>query len=162
MNKINKNGEVLIIESIKSFDNTMAWRIAYQDEEVLKRGKFIDEEIGVKSFLYPQFSKDFLYLKGKNNEHDDVVAICTIEEEKEIQRIVKLINEKYGKKKLTAEEYYKQIPAVPFVPGEYNFYIVYSHDDKSYSIGNYCFCEIFGMKCISKEDAKRFCEIYNK
>lgn len=38
MDKINKNGEVLIIESIKSFDNTMAWRIAYQDEEVYKVG----------------------------------------------------------------------------------------------------------------------------
>ena len=96
--------DVLKIEFQPVFDK-WAWRITFQNEDVLKRGIFVDEELCVESGKLPSFDLDILFLKGDFREQDDKINLCTTEEKATIEEKVKAINEKYGiKKRWRAEE----------------------------------------------------------
>lgn len=88
--------DVLKIEFQPAFDK-WAWRIAYQNEEVLKRGEFEDDELEVyaKNSTNPFYEPGELHLRWWKIADDDVM-VCTTEEKAEIEAKVKAINEKYG------------------------------------------------------------------
>ncbi|WP_405344500.1 hypothetical protein KST04_02665 [Fusobacterium vincentii] len=98
--------KVLEIESQEVFDK-IAIRIKYQNFEVLKRGEFYDEEIGVESFLVPEYIKydNELYIQGKEESKDSRIFLIDKEDLKNILEIVNKINKKYGiPKRWRAEE----------------------------------------------------------
>lgn len=97
--------KVLEIEFKQVWDK-WAWRIVKQDENILKRGIFKDDEIRVMSSSCPCLCLDhFLYIKGMDSLHDDDYFFCIDEEKTIIEQKVKAINEKYGKpKRWRAEE----------------------------------------------------------
>ena len=88
---------VLEIEFQPVFDK-YAWKVTKQNEEILKRGEFVDKEIGVSSICFSDFyrRRKVLFLRGSFNSMDDKINICTTEEKEIIERKVKSINEKYG------------------------------------------------------------------
>ena len=88
---------VLEIEFQPVFDK-WAWRITKQNEEILERNVFKDEELNVESFESPEFKKmeSKLFIKGYAKKDDDNIQICTTEEKALIEIKVKSINEKYG------------------------------------------------------------------
>lgn len=90
-----KKEKVLELEFQEVFDK-VAVRIKYQNETVLKRNEFKDEEIGVISTGYPDFSCKYLYLRGRSKEDDDNVSVITKEKAEEVMQKVHAINEKYG------------------------------------------------------------------
>lgn len=88
--------DVLKIEFQPVFDK-WAWRIVYQNEEVLKRGEFKDVEIGVASVdAGCWLNKGELRIKSLLTEYDDDVNFCNTKEKAEIEAKVKAVNEKYG------------------------------------------------------------------
>ena len=91
---------VLEIEFQPVFDK-WAWRITKQNEEILKRNNFKDEELNVESFRSPEFFSlaNKLFIKGSAKSRDDNISICNQEEKALIEEKVKAINEKYGIKK---------------------------------------------------------------
>lgn len=129
--------EVLKIESQEVFDS-VAFRIVYQNEEVLKIGDFSDYKINVFSIDRIGYHDNSLYLKGTNKKYDNEAFVVSKEQFKEIENKVRLINEKYGiQKKWRAEN------------GEMYFYVnydlevnimvddYYSGDNSLYKAGNY-------------------------
>ena len=92
-----KKETVLEIEFQPVFDK-WAWRITKQNEEILERNVFKDEELNVESFESPEFKKmeSKLFIKGYAKKDDDDIQICTTEEKALIEIKVKSINEKYG------------------------------------------------------------------
>ena len=131
--------EVLKIESQEVFDN-IAFRIVYQNEEVLNRDVFRDDIIGVMSSGVPcyQVGLNRLYIRSKCVEKDNKIILVSKEQFKEIENKVKLINEKYGiEKRWRAEK------------GEMYFYVnyelevniivddYYNGDNILYKSGNY-------------------------
>ena len=129
--------DVLKIEFQTVFDK-WAWRIIYQNEDVLKRGIFVDEEICVESGILPSFNLDILFLKGDFREQDDKINLCTAEEKSDIEEKVRAINKKYGiKKRWRAEknDYYHYIEGfISIVEGiDLNFV----EDNERYKVGNY-------------------------
>ena len=89
--------KVLEIESQEVLDK-VAIRIKYQNFDVLKRGEFYDEEIGVESFLVPEYIKDDnkLYIQGEEESKDSRIFLIDKEDLKNILEIVNKINKKYG------------------------------------------------------------------
>lgn len=89
--------DVLVVGYKEVFDK-VACKIIYQNEEVLKRGQFEDEEIGVHSRYAPLFpdEKTFLNIRGIRRDYDDHIIIVFKEEAEMIKEKVRLINEKYG------------------------------------------------------------------
>ncbi|EFS20667.1 hypothetical protein FSBG_00164 [Fusobacterium gonidiaformans 3-1-5R] len=129
---------VLEIEFMPVWDK-WAWRITKQNENVLERGVFKDDEIRVMSSSGPCLCLDnFLYIKGMDSSHDDDCFVCTNKEKKIIKEKVKAINEKYEKPKRWRAEY----------GGEYFFVTShgkvraaidykYDYDTNRYNFGNY-------------------------
>lgn len=97
---------VLEIEFIHIWDK-WAWRITKQNEEILIRNEFKDEELNVKSFESPEFRKteNKLFIRGSAKRLDDNISICNQEEKELIEEKVKAINEKYGIVKRWRAEY---------------------------------------------------------
>jgi hypothetical protein F3_00887 len=91
---------VLEIEFVPVWDK-WAWRITKQNEEILIRNNFKDEELKVESFHSPEFLSfaNKLFVKGSAKSRDDDISICNQEEKALIEEKVKAINEKYGIKK---------------------------------------------------------------
>lgn len=91
---------VLEIEFTPVWDK-WAWKITKQNEEILIRNEFKDEELNVKSFESPEFRKteSKLFIKGYIKKYDNIIQICTTEEKELIEEKVKAINEKYGIRK---------------------------------------------------------------
>ncbi len=89
---------VLEIEFKELWDNNFAWRVTEQNEEILGRNVFKDEELNVESFESPEFRKaeSKLFIKGHFRTYDNNIQICTAEEKALIEEKVKAINEKYG------------------------------------------------------------------
>lgn len=77
----------------------VAVRVAYQNEEVLKRGEFRDLDESVVSLGSPNFYSNILYLRGLNNKDDDYCDLVSRDKAIEIKEKVRRINEKYGIKK---------------------------------------------------------------
>jgi putative uncharacterized protein FNV0866 len=87
---------VLEIEYQEAFDSVV-FRIKYQNDEILKRGNFHDEETGVESCWTPEYVKhNKLYIQGKEKDKDNIVLLVDKEDFKKILEIVNKINEKYG------------------------------------------------------------------
>lgn len=101
MKKIN----VLEIEYKEVFNGDYAVRIKYQNEDVLKRGEFVDEQIGVKSIDVPEFGKDILFVRGKHEYRDSKYELVGRKRLEIIKAKVEKINEKYGIKPRWIGEY---------------------------------------------------------
>lgn len=86
---------VLEVEFQYVFDK-VAWRITYQNEDVLKRGEFKDKDIEVRSTGLPTFSGGTLYILGFHRDEDKNVQIVSKEDAELIKQKVDAINEKYG------------------------------------------------------------------
>ena len=98
---------VLEIEFQPVFDK-WAWRITKQNEEILERNVFKDEELNVESLRSPDFLflTNKLFLRGDAKSQDNNISICNQEEKALIEEKVKAINEKYGiKKRWRANKY---------------------------------------------------------
>ena len=125
---------VLEIEAQEVFDK-IAIRIKYQNFEVLKRGKFKDEEIIVESACAPDYINlnNKLYIQGEVESGDNRVFLVDKEDLKNILEKVNKINEKYGiPKRWRAEKnnrYYT-------IFGE-NIEKKSLADNKFYNLGNY-------------------------
>lgn len=96
-NNIEKE-EVLKIESQEVFDS-VAFRIVYQNEEVLKRGEFKDYKINVFSGCRIGYYDNFFYIRGSKKDSDSEAFVVSKEQFKEIENKVRMINEKYGVEK---------------------------------------------------------------
>jgi len=126
--------KVLEIETQEVFDK-IAIRIKYQNFEVLKRGKFKDEEIIVESACAPDYINlnNKLYIQGEVESGDNRVFLVDKEDLKNILEKVNKINEKYGiPKRWRAEKnnrYYT-------IFGE-NIEKKSLADNKFYNLGNY-------------------------
>ena len=92
--------KVLEIEFQPVFDK-WAWRITKQNEEILGRNVFKDEELNVESLRSPDFLflTNKLFLRGDVKSQDNNISFCNQEEKALIEEKVKAINEKYGIKK---------------------------------------------------------------
>ena len=92
--------DVLKVEFERVFDS-YAFRISYQNTEILERGEFNDKELGVFSRVSPAFDiidnkVVELFLRGNKEQYDKRIMICTKEEKQLIEEKVRQINEKYG------------------------------------------------------------------
>ena len=129
--------EVLKIESQEVFDS-VAFRIVYQNEEVLKRGEFKDYKINVFSAGRIGYYDNFFYIRGSKKDSDSEAFVVSKEQFKEIENKVKLINEKYGiEKRWRAEKgdeyfYVNYELEVNIIVDDY-----YSGDNILYKAGNY-------------------------
>ena len=131
-----KKEKVLEIEFQDVFGK-VAWRIAYQNEDVLSRD-FEDREIGVKNVGAPFFDYNGLCLKGRNEERDDRILLVDKEEAEIIQQRVDAINEKYGIPKRWRAKKGKRyfcIAGSGSIGCAVDYYI--GVDDDRYKFGNY-------------------------
>ena len=131
---------VLEIEFKELWDNNFAWRFTKQNEEILGRNVFKDEELNVESFESPEFRKaeSKLFIKGYVRTYDHNIQICTAEEKALIEEKVKAINEKYGvKKRWRAEEdnEYYYIDSEFSIRSDNDNYVI--SDNNKYMNGNY-------------------------
>lgn len=90
--------DVLKVKIIAMNNKLSAVCIDYQDTEVLKRGEFADEEIGVISSSSPEYydKQDAFYILGTNKDEDIKVIILENMHALTIMNKVDKINEKYG------------------------------------------------------------------
>lgn len=87
--------KVLEVEFQEVFDK-VAWRIIYQNTDVLQRNRFEDRELRVRSCMEPSNDSEFLFLRGDLIHKDIKVCVATKEEAEIIKQKVDAINEKYG------------------------------------------------------------------
>lgn len=115
-----------------------AWKITKQNEEILERNNFKDEELNVASSHSPCFEESFLFVKGVSRCYDGIINICTSEEKTLIEEKVKTINEKYGIKKrwrAEKESYYYFIDHELEINDKID--CRYKFDNEMYENGNY-------------------------
>ena len=154
MKKIN----VLEIEYKEVFNGDYAVKIKYQNEDVLKRGEFVDEEIGVKSVNVPEFDKKTLFVYGINTDRDHRYNIVSSKKLAEIKAKVEKINKKYGiEPRWRAERgrgyYYIDSECTAF--GTYDYRC--NEDNRRYELGNY-----FRTVEQAEEKAKKIKEFYKE
>lgn len=87
--------KVLEIEFQDVFDK-VAWKITYQNTDVLPRNRFEDRELGVRSCIEPNNDRECLFLRGDLIEEDNKVCIATKKEAEIIKHKLDAINDKYG------------------------------------------------------------------
>lgn len=129
---------VLELEYQDVFDDMVAVRIVYQNEEVLKRDIFRDDEIGVMSLGSPDFVYPNLFLRGRHKLDDDYCELVSRDKAIEIKEKVRKINEKYGiKKRWRAEngEKYYCITSTGHAVSDTDGYTI--TDSDRYFTGNY-------------------------
>lgn len=100
--------KVLEIKIVKMNDEWSSCCITHQNEEVLKRGKFEDEELNVCSLGYPRFYSIKLNfcLRGDDPEKDSMLFVVENKNVDYLINLVNKINEKYGiVKRWRAEKY---------------------------------------------------------
>lgn len=130
--------DVLRLKIIPVNDKYSVGYIEYQNTDVLKRGEFVDYEIGVCSSYTPKWNKyrNTLCVWGIAEERDLLPLIIPNEDVELVENKVKVINEKYGTR-WRAEE-----------GGEYQCLNSYGHietyqdcrygyNDNHYNSGNY-------------------------
>lgn len=84
---------VLKIEHRKVF-NKYAIRIAYQNDEILKREIF--DDCGVKSVSHIEYKDNVFYIRGSSCKRDDDVILVDESQLQDIFEKVNRVNEKYG------------------------------------------------------------------
>lgn len=146
--------EVLKIESQEVFDS-VAFRIVYQNEEVLKRGEFKDYKINVFSGGRIGYYDNFFYIRGSKKDSDSEAFVVSKEVFKDIENKVRLINEKYGiEKKWRAEKgelfFFVDITISVVEVTDYYF----NQDERLYASGNY-----FKTRKEAEEVAEKFRKI---
>lgn len=130
---------VLEIEFQPVFDK-WAWRITKQNEEILIRNEFIDEELNVESFRSPEFLslKNKLFIRGSEKRLDDNISICNQEEKALIEDKVKAINKKYVVKKRWRAKWGENFYYINFhFEPERSIEFFLEEDDDIYKSGNY-------------------------
>lgn len=135
-----------------------ACKIAYQDEDLLKRKVFKDEELGIKSITCLEYNsdEDILFIRG-DRVQDDEVILCSSDEKKQIEEKVDKLNKKYSdiSKWYDRVDMKKEYFTIDFNDGsiqqsnEDYMYI----DTKRYELGNYF---------ESIEEAKKFLEYFKE
>lgn len=150
--------KVLEIEYQEVFGKT-AVRIKYQNFEVLKRGKFYDEETRVESAWEPEYDKcgNMLYIQGKDKKEDSKILLVDKEDLKEILKRVNKINQKYGiTKRWRAKcgENYYYIDNFGMVNCSIDIYSVV--DDIRYNLGNYFETKEEAQKVIESKEWQDF------
>lgn len=126
---------VLELEYQEVFDK-VAVRIKHQNEDILKRSKFEDEEIGVRSSSYPDFNSKNLYIRGWDYDEDNHFDIVSNEKAEEIKEKVRKINEKYGIRKRWRAKKGDKYFCMNINRGEF---VVYKWVDERDSIDNGCY-----------------------
>lgn len=129
--------KVLEVEFQDVFD-MVGVKIKYQNKEVLEIGKFQDTEIGVISYLCPDYFYDTLAIMGINTQKNNSMFIVSKEQAKIIKQKVNAINDKYGiPKRWRAKigEKYWYISCNFDVRQMKDYY--WETDDLMYNIGNY-------------------------
>lgn len=129
---------VLEVEYMPIFDDKFIVRIKSQNCDVLKRGEFSDEEIGVESIGGPSFISSILLLRGGNHNRDYDYSIISKEKLDEIINKVELINKKYGikiRERVGMMERYYYIDYLGDILGTSDF--ATDIDNTLYKIGNY-------------------------
>ena len=130
--------DVLTIEHQEVFD-CVAFRIVYQNEEVLKRGIFRDKEINVYSEnFFAYYANGSLFIRGEEEIKDNFVEVVSKEKFKDIENKVRLINEKYGIEKKWRAEIWKDYF---YISTEFNVIkekdLYTDIDNEFYAAGNY-------------------------
>ena len=129
---------VLEVEYMPIFDDKFIVRIKNQNCDVLKRGEFSDEEIGVESIDGPSFICSILLLRGRNHNRDYDYSIVSKEKIDEIINKVELINKKYGirvRERVGMMERYYYIDYLGDILGTSD--LATDIDNTLYKIGNY-------------------------
>lgn len=88
--------EVLKLEYTKINDDYTIATIVYQNDEILKRNHFKDYELGVKSFVNPEFMYPNLYVRGYKTELDNLPITIPNKHLEFVKEKVRKLNEKYG------------------------------------------------------------------
>lgn len=87
--------KVVEIKYSPIFDDKYAWSISYQNNNIIKRGEFIDNEFNVVSCSYPYYIKGVLGLRGFVKKNDNKIMVNTKKEMAEIISTINKINLKY-------------------------------------------------------------------
>lgn len=88
--------EVLKLEYTKINDDYTIATIVHQNDEILKRDAFYDNELKVISGAKPEFVYPFLYVRGYKTELDNMPFAIPNEHLQFVKEKVKKLNEKYG------------------------------------------------------------------
>lgn len=156
--------EVLKLEYKEVFDK-VAIRVAYQDEEVLPRGEFKDEDLGIRSLYLLEWRNGELFILGTEHNMDNHIKVVSKEDAEKIKVKVERLNKKYGKPKRwrgkLGDKYF-------CVKVGYSIYIDKQEealwnevDDNLYEMGNYFKTKEEAQKVAEKIE-KIFEEVRNK
>ena len=88
--------EVLKLEYVKMNDDYTIATIVHQNNEILKRDAFYDNELKVISGAKPEFVYPFLYVRGYKTELDNMPFAIPNEHLQFVKDKVQKLNEKYG------------------------------------------------------------------
>lgn len=84
------------LEYTKINDDYTIATITYQNDEILKRDAFYDNELKVISGAKPEFVYPFLYVRGYKTELDNMPFAIPSEHLEFVKEKVRKLNEKYG------------------------------------------------------------------
>lgn len=154
---------VLEIEYVKVFEKYFV-RISKQNYDILKRNNFRDDELNVSSLNRFHYSGETLYLNGNDIDFDNEPIYMNKRTLDNLIELIEKINKKYGIPKTTPKEDYDKFEEVEFKPGDKNYFIYFNEEDKVYYVDSYknYNTSLFGLKHISREDAEKFCNKWNK
>lgn len=88
--------EVLKLEYTKINDDYTIATIVHQNDKILKRDVFYDNELKVISGAKPEFVYPFLYVRGYKSELDNMPFAIPNEHLEFVKEKVRKLNEKYG------------------------------------------------------------------
>ena len=153
-----KKKNVLELEYKKVFD-MVAIRVKYQNCDILKRGKFEDENLRVRSINAPDYVSGLdgiLFIQGKIEREDNRIILVSEDDANKIKQKVKELNERYGiEERWRAERgrgyYYIDSECAAFGTYDYRF----DEDNIRYELGNY-----FRTEKEAEEKAKKLKEFY--
>lgn len=147
-----KKKNVLELEYEKVFD-MVAIRVKYQNCDILKRGKFEDENLRVRSINVPDYSSGsgILSIQGEVKREDDRIILVSEYDANKIKQQVKELNKRYGiEERWRAERgrgyYYIDDECTAF--GTYDYRC--NKDNIRYELGNYFRTEEDAEKALEK------------
>lgn len=88
--------EVLKLKYLKINDDYTIATITYQNDKILKRNCFNDNELRIKSIGVPCFISSTLYIRGYIYTSDNMPVIVPNDYVEFVKEKVKKLNEKYG------------------------------------------------------------------
>lgn len=154
-----KKKNVLELEYKKVF-GMVAIRVKYQNCDILKRGKFEDENLRVRSINAPDYvpGLGILFIQGEIERKDNRIILVSEDDANKIKQKVKELNKRYGiEERWRAERgrcyYYIDSECTAF--GTYDYRC--NEDNKRYELGNY-----FRTEEEAEEKAKKLKEFYKE